>query len=108
MMKVGAWATRISIVLIISLLFPQAIAIARENNLPLLPPPEDIPDEILRGEIVTEARSPIDGQPLSAKEYAELQTQLATSSFGPDLAAKIKHNIFMLRVLKLINTINPL
>jgi len=35
-----------------------------------LPPPEDLPEEILRTEIITEARSPIDGQPLTAAEYA--------------------------------------
>lgn len=35
-----------------------------------LPPPEDVPEEILRTEIITEARSAIDGQPLTAAEYA--------------------------------------
>ncbi|NER34445.1 MAG: hypothetical protein F6J93_10540 [Oscillatoria sp. SIO1A7] len=37
-----------------------------------LPPPEDIPEEILRGQIITEARSPIDGQPMTVAEYARL------------------------------------
>jgi hypothetical protein len=36
----------------------------------------DIPEEVLRAEIITEARSPIDGRPLSAGEFAELVTQV--------------------------------
>ncbi len=40
-----------------------------------LPPPEDLPEEILRTEIITEARSPIDGQPITPAEYAQLQLQ---------------------------------
>ncbi|PLZ22593.1 hypothetical protein CBP28_20550, partial [Fischerella thermalis WC559] len=41
-----------------------------------LPPAEDIPEEILRTEIILAARSPIDGKPLSAADYAQLQAQL--------------------------------
>jgi hypothetical protein len=37
-----------------------------------LPPVTDLPEEVLRAEIITEARSPIDGKPLSAAEFAEL------------------------------------
>jgi hypothetical protein len=37
-----------------------------------LPPDPDIPEEVLRAEIITEARSPIDGKALSAVEFAEL------------------------------------
>ena len=40
-----------------------------------LPPPEDLPEEILRTDIITEARSPIDGQPITPAEYAQLQLQ---------------------------------
>lgn len=35
-------------------------------------PDSDIPEEVLRAEIITEARSPIDGKALSAKDFAEL------------------------------------
>ena len=50
-------------------------AISPESALGL-PPPEDIPEEILRSGIITKARSPIDGQPMTAAEYAQLiQTQ---------------------------------
>lgn len=37
-----------------------------------LPPDTDIPEEVLRAEIITEARSPIDGKALSASDFAEL------------------------------------
>ncbi len=37
-----------------------------------MPVDSDIPEEVLRAEIITEARSPIDGKALSAPEFAEL------------------------------------
>ena len=37
-----------------------------------LPPPDDVPEEILRTEIITQGRSPIDGTPLTPAEYAAL------------------------------------
>ncbi len=44
-------------------------------SLHALPPPEDVPEEILRTDIITEARSPTDGQPITPAEYAQLQLQ---------------------------------
>ncbi|PSN10682.1 hypothetical protein C7271_25645, partial [filamentous cyanobacterium CCP5] len=41
-----------------------------------LPPPEDTPEEILRTEVIVEARSPLTGEPLSVAEYAALQAEL--------------------------------
>lgn len=37
-----------------------------------LPSAADIPEEVLRAEIIIEARSPIDGTALSATDFAEL------------------------------------
>jgi hypothetical protein len=71
-----------------------------------LPPPEDTPEEILRTEIITEARSPIDGKRLTAAEYAELQAQLQTSP-PPKLDAKIRDQIFLLRLRKALLQIFP-
>ncbi len=45
-----------------------------------LPPPEDTPEEILRTQIIIEARSPIDGKPLNAAEYIQLQAPLQKCS----------------------------
>ncbi|MEW5859533.1 MAG: hypothetical protein AB1861_19450 [Cyanobacteriota bacterium] len=70
-----------------------------------LPPPEDIPEEVLRTEIITEARSPIDGKRLTAAEYAQLQNALqtrpsATSQVNP----KLRELVFLLRVRRLLRT----
>lgn len=64
-----------------------------------LPPPEDTPEEILRTEIIIEARSPIDGIPLTAAEYAQLQEQLQNSP-PPKLDPKIRQTIYLLRLRK--------
>lgn len=47
-----------------------------------LPPPEDLPEEILRTEIITEARSPVDGRPLTPSEYATVENPVQTARFG--------------------------
>jgi hypothetical protein len=64
-----------------------------------LPPAEDIPEEILRTEIITAARSPIDGKPLTAAEYIELQAQLRVAP-PPKLDPAIRDQIFLLRLRK--------
>lgn len=72
-----------------------------------LPPPEDIPEEILRTEIILEARSPINGQPLSAAEYAQLQAQLAQSPYPQQLNSEVRQLIFLLQIRKFFKTITP-
>ncbi len=72
-----------------------------------LPPPEDIPEEILRTEIITEGRSPIDNKPLTAAEYAELEAELAQREFSPEINPELQELIFLLRIRKLFNDINP-
>ncbi|ELS04005.1 hypothetical protein Xen7305DRAFT_00037330 [Xenococcus sp. PCC 7305] len=77
-----------------------------------LPPPEDIPEEIMRTEIILEARSPIDGVALNPAEYAELQAQLQESNFDPKLNSDVQELIFLLQLRKFIRTftgitINP-
>ena len=72
-----------------------------------LPPPEDIPEEVLRTQIITEARSPIDGQPITAAEYAELRARLAQSKFPSQVNPKLQELILLLKLRKLIKTILP-
>jgi hypothetical protein len=72
-----------------------------------LPPVEDVPEEILRTEIILEGRSPLDGAPLSAGEYEELETELRESSFDPQINEDIEQIIFLLQIRKLIKTIIP-
>ena len=83
----------------ISLLVP-AMALA-------LPPAEDIPEEVLRTEIILEGRSPIDGKALSAREYAELQADLAQRATSPQINSDIQQIIFSLQIRKLFRAIIP-
>jgi hypothetical protein len=73
-----------------------------------LPQPEDVPEEVLRTEIITEARSPIDGKPLTASEYAQLKAQLEDRSPPSQVSPKIRRLIFLLRLRQLLRTITPL
>ena len=72
-----------------------------------LPPAQDIPEEILRTEIILEGRSPVDGKPLSAAEYEELQARLAQSAFPPEINPDLRELIFLLQLRKFIKTIIP-
>jgi len=71
-----------------------------------LPPPEDIPEEILRTEIIIDARSPIDGKPLNAAEYAELQEQLQVSP-RPKLSASVRQTVYLIKLRKALLQIFP-
>lgn len=73
-----------------------------------LPPPEEVPEEVLRTEIITEARSPLDGTPLTAAEYAQLKAQLAQRSSPPQVSPNIRQLIFLLRLRQLFRTVTPL
>lgn len=73
-----------------------------------LPPEDDIPEEILATQIITEARSPIDNKPLTATEYALLQEKIRTSSFPPQINSELRQKIFLLQILKMIRTISPI
>ncbi len=73
-----------------------------------LPPPEDVPEEVLRTQIITEARSPIDGKPLTAAEYAQLRAQLAERSTPPEVTPKIRQLLFLLRLRQLLRIVTPL
>ena len=99
-MRTTYWARIIGITLGLCPLGIQAVR--------ALPPPEDIPEEVLRTEIITEARSPIDGEALTAAEYAELEAQLAQSPYAPEINAKTRQLIFLLQIRQLLQTITPL
>jgi hypothetical protein len=72
-----------------------------------LPPPEEIPEEVLRTEIILDGRSPVDGQPLSAAEYEELQADLAQSPYSPELEPEVQQIIFLLQIRKFFKTVIP-
>lgn len=68
----------------------------------------DLPEEVLRQEIIVEARSPLDGRPLTPAEYAILQQRLRTD---PDsvqgLSPQIRELGFLLGVLKAAKSLFP-
>lgn len=92
--------TAISLILLQLILYHKTFVIA-------LPPSIDIPEEILRTEIILQARSPIDGQPLSAAEYAQLQAQIKTRPYPPKLNPKVRETVFLLRLRKILKTLFP-
>jgi hypothetical protein len=73
-----------------------------------LPPPEDQPEEVLRSDVITGARSPLDGQALTATEYAELQAEIQTlPPSRPQVAPKVENTIRLLRLRKFLRTVFP-
>jgi hypothetical protein len=72
-----------------------------------LPPPEDIPEEVLRTEIITEARSPIDGKPLTVAQYAQLQAQLTEGTIAPAVNSEFQQLIFLLRLRQMLQKLYP-
>lgn len=73
-----------------------------------LPPPEDPPEAVLRTEVILEARSRLDGEPLTAAEYAQLQADLAQSPYPPQLSEEVSHAIFLLQLRQMLDTFLPL
>lgn len=69
--------------------------------------PADIPEEILRTEVITEARSPLTGEPLSAAEYAQLQEALAAPAGDPLLSSDIRYLLFLLQLRRSVRPILP-
>ena len=71
---------------------------------------EDTPEEVLRTEIYTDARSPIDGTQLSAAEYAELMEKLRSLDNIPaeDLVSpKVREVIDLLKLRKFLRQFIP-
>ena len=69
---------------------------------------EEVPEEVARTEIILEGRSPVDGAPLTAAEYAELQAELEEREYPPELSSELQQLIFLLRIRKLVRTFTPL
>ncbi|MGB3570711.1 MAG: hypothetical protein WBA01_01645 [Phormidesmis sp.] len=67
----------------------------------------DIPEEILRTEIITGARSPVTGEVLSAAEYAELQAELEDSAGTAFVSEDIRYLIFLLQLRRAVRPIIP-
>jgi hypothetical protein len=74
-----------------------------------LPPPEDIPEEVLRTQIILEGRSPQSGELLSAEAYAEQDAATAAALDAPGtLPAQIQQIVMILRIRKVLRTVIPI
>ncbi|PZV04146.1 MAG: hypothetical protein DCF22_25745 [Leptolyngbya sp.] len=73
-----------------------------------LPPAVDTPEEVLRTEIILDARSPIDGRPMTPAAYAELQNQLNAPIEPPvELSRKLVNTVKLLKLRKFIKKYLP-
>jgi hypothetical protein len=75
-----------------------------------LPPDTDIPEEVLRAEIITEARSPIDGKALSATDFAELivktkQQLERENAIAATSGSKLKETLLLLRLRGILRSV---
>jgi len=87
-----------------------ALATVLLNPYPTLAEPlilEEIPEEILRTEIITTARSPLTGEPLSATEYAALEEQLKTQQGQPEADPTLETLLLLLQLRRLGESLVP-
>lgn len=84
------------------------VVLAAPQTEPEKLPVEEVPEEILRTEIILDARSPIDGKPMSPAEYAELQAEELTR-YQPHgtVAQEVKDVVTALRVRRFIKKFLP-
>jgi hypothetical protein len=73
-----------------------------------LPPPDEIPEEVLRNQTSLSGRSPVDNSELSPSEYANLQTQLQEAQrVDPRVSPKLQRLIVLLKLRKLLRSMTP-
>ncbi len=73
-----------------------------------LPPAVETPEEVLRTEIILDARSPIDGQPMTPADYANLQNELNASIEPPiELSDKLVNTVKLLKLRKFVKKYLP-
>lgn len=83
------------------------IQVAQANPLEELQTDVDIPEEILRTEIIVEARSPLTGELMTAAEYAQLQAELEREGRPPQLSSEIRQLVYLLRLRRIVKPIIP-
>lgn len=73
-----------------------------------LPPATDVPEEVLRTEIILDARSPVDGKPLTPAEYAVLQAEEQAPYRPPgQVSPKVRETVGLLKLRKFIKNVLP-
>ncbi len=76
-------------------------------ELPAIEP--DLPEEVLRSEILLDGRSPFDGKRLTATEYAELRQEIEqANAVEPELAPQIRRLVGLIKFRKFIKQVLPI
>jgi hypothetical protein len=71
--------------------------------------PEEIPEEVLRSEILLDGRSSFTGERLSATEYAEMQSEIEKmNAVEPQVASKLRNLVGLIKLRKFIKTVLPI
>jgi hypothetical protein len=74
----------------------------------LMPPPNDVPEEVLRTQITLEGRSPVDNQSLSAQDYADEAAETAAAVDQPRRVSEGGERlVFLLRLRKTFRILLP-
>ena len=71
------------------------------------PMAEEVPEEVLRTEIITAARSPLTGEPLSAAEYAALEEQLQRQQGLPEADPAVARLLLLIKLRQLAEPVFP-
>lgn len=99
--RIHAFSLRVGLLLCSSVVLTSFPAFA-------LPPPDDVPEEVLRTEIITEARSPVNGEVLTAAQYAELEERLQRDpELYNSISPQIRNIIFLLQVRRAVRRVAP-
>ena len=73
-----------------------------------LPPPDEVPEEVLRTEVILDARSPIDGKPMTPAEYAIFQAEEEAPFRPPNqVSNKVRETVGLLKLRKFIRRYLP-
>ncbi len=69
---------------------------------------EDVPEEVLRTEMILEGRSPLDGSLMTPEAYALLEEALRHNQIHPlEIDSELQSLVFQLKLLNLLKTILP-
>lgn len=69
----------------------------------------DLPEEVLRSEILLDGRSPFDGTRLTATEYAELEQEIEQrNAVEPQVAPKIRRLVGLIKFRKFLKRVLPI
>jgi hypothetical protein len=75
-----------------------------------LPPPEDVPEEVLRTQLVLEGRSPATGEPLTAGEHAAQQTSRRDriEDQPRELPPQVQQIVTLLKLRRVLRPVLPI